>query len=142
MTYETQEYRRHHGRARLAWPFIIGLGSLALLEPVTHALGLFGEMHPGARHFAILAGVSVIWLALVAYVRPPRPFLTVILAGACYVTVVATAGLIVGPLIGIGGGSPGLWVFPIAVVSMASTHMIWFVVVAAIAHVVTREAPQ
>ncbi|MCW4355015.1 hypothetical protein ONR57_17055 [Hoyosella sp. YIM 151337] len=135
MTYSTPDAVQRRAHPRLAWPFIAGLGALALVEPAVHALGLFESVHPAARHFAVLAAVSGVWLALIAYVRPPRPFVTVVLAGVCYVVVLATVGLVVGPVLGISDGSPGLWVLPIAIVSMASTHMLWFVLVGALAHV-------
>lgn len=136
MTYETYEPATGRQRPRLAWSFIFGLGALALAEPVVHAMGLLESMHPAARHFATLAAVSAVWLVLIAYVRPSRPFLTVMAAGLVYIAVIASAGLIVGPVLGMSDGSPGLWVFPIAVISMASTHLLWFALVGGIAQLI------
>lgn len=69
------------GRALSPW-LIIGLAALAVPRVVAHDLELVA---PGSIANLLLVFVPpLIWLAVVLWQHPPRPFLTYLLIGVCY----------------------------------------------------------
>jgi hypothetical protein len=72
---------RSQGRALSPW-LIIGLAALAVPRVIAHDLEL---VSPGGIANQLLVFIPpLIWLAVVLWQRPPRPFLTYLLIGVCY----------------------------------------------------------
>ena len=113
---------------KLSWPLIAGLGSLALLWPLTALLG-FDSGAP--RALILLALTAVIWIGVVGLGRVARPILTLALAGLGYAVISLVVSLIVGA-----GGPFGAG--PQAVIGALVTQTLWGVVAGLIAAVVQR----
>lgn len=78
---------------RLSWPTVLGLGSMALLWPLTGLLGL-GSGLP--RALTILGLTALVWVAVVGLGRVARPVLTLTLAGLTFGVVAAVVSALVG----------------------------------------------
>lgn len=92
--------------APLAWPTVLGLGSLALLWPLTALLLPDGGGVP--RALAILAVTTLVWVGVVGLGRVPRPVLTLTLTGLVFGIVAAA----VSALVGVDGDRPAWALVP------------------------------
>lgn len=92
--------------APLAWPTVLGLGSLALLWPLTALLLPDGGGVP--RALAILAVTTLVWVGVVGLGRVPRPVLTLTLTGLVFGVVAA----VVSALVGVDGDRPAWALVP------------------------------
>ncbi|PGH43267.1 hypothetical protein COO58_01555 [Micromonospora sp. WMMA1996] len=65
-----------------SWPALVGLAGLAAPRVALHDLDVVPE---GTVVAALLAvGPPLVWVAVVLWRRPPRPFLTLVVVGALY----------------------------------------------------------
>ncbi|MET7832076.1 hypothetical protein ABZS44_04545 [Micromonospora sediminicola] len=65
-----------------SWPALVGLAALAAPRVALHDLDVVPE---GTVVAALLAvGPPLVWVAVVLWRRPPRPFLTLVVVGALY----------------------------------------------------------
>ncbi|MBD5787892.1 hypothetical protein IF650_17170 [Cellulosimicrobium terreum] len=84
---------------RLSWPVVLGLGSMALLWPLT---GLLGLGYGAPRALTILGLTAAVWIGVVGLGGVARPVLTLTLAGATF----GVVGTVVSALVGLDGGRP------------------------------------
>ncbi|WP_435736358.1 hypothetical protein V5D56_16425 [Cellulosimicrobium sp. PMB13] len=111
---------------RLSWPTVLGLGSMALLWPLTGLLGL-GSGAP--RALTILGLTALVWIAVVGLGRVARPVLTLTLAGLTFGVVAAA----VSALVGLDGGRAAWTLVPALALST-----FWGLVAGAVAALVQR----
>lgn len=91
------------------WPLVIGLGSLALLWPLTSALGLHELLGGGPRAALLLAVVAAVWIGVVGLGRVARPMATLSLTGLVAGVLVALAALVLGEASGVRAVLVTLW---------------------------------
>lgn len=113
--------------ARLSWPTVLGLGSLALLWPLA-ALLVPDAGGPG-RALTIVGVTALVWVGVVGLGRVPRPVLTLTLAGLVFGVVAAG----VSALVGVDGDRAAWTVLPALVLDTA-----WGAVAGVVAAAVQR----
>lgn len=97
------------GRGSIHWPLVIGLGSLALLWPLTSALGLHELLGGGARAALLLAVIAAVWIGVVGLGRVARPVMTLTLAGVVAGALVALTALVLGDASGVRAVLVTIW---------------------------------
>jgi hypothetical protein len=97
------------------WPFVLGLGALAVLEPLAHLTGLRDALGPAVTTLLVPALVALLWIGWVGFFRVPRPVLTLTLAG----TVSGAVLVLLVPVLGVGPEVDGGTAVLVAVVETA-----------------------
>lgn len=77
---------------RVSWPLVTGLGSLALLWPLTELTGVAGAVGRPAAVLLNVVFVAAVWVGCVGVGRVSRPVLTLTLAGTTYGLVLTVVG--------------------------------------------------
>lgn len=83
--------QRPHPRA----PLVLGLGLLPLTVGLTRIVGLPDLLGPAGGPAALVALVTVAWVAIVGWGRVPRPVATLTLAGVAAAAYIAVFGAVV-----------------------------------------------
>lgn len=108
----------------LNWPLIVGLGTLALIRPLTRIaesqLGI--ENHP-AVPITLTVFISFVWVAAVGLSRNPAPVSTLIFAGLAYGVISIILSGILSPIID--GHLDGPLANPIAIVPILAINATW-----------------
>lgn len=108
----------------LRWPWILGLGSLALVRPIVRIVqDLAGVDSSLAATVGITAGVTAVWVVAVGCSRVAAPVLTLTCAGVVYgVLAVALSGVL-SPILE--GELAGPIANPIAIVPVLGLNAGW-----------------
>ncbi len=88
------------------WPLVLGLGSMALLWPLTALTGVGGTGAP--RALGIVGLTALVWIGVVGFGRVARPVLTLTLAGLVF-GLVATAMSFAFGGVGLPGENAAAW---------------------------------
>ncbi len=80
----------------MSWPLVLGLGSLALLWPLTELVGAPAALGPLGTVLLNVVVVAVIWIGGVGLARVPHPVRTLTLAGVVYGSVLMLMWLVLG----------------------------------------------
>lgn len=92
--------------AGIQWPLVLGLGSMALLWPLTALTGIGGTGAP--RALAIVGFTALVWIAVVGFGRVARPVLTLTLTGVVFGLVAMAASIVFGG-VGLPGEDAAAW---------------------------------
>ncbi|NNH75793.1 hypothetical protein HLB23_39090 [Nocardia uniformis] len=121
----------------LHWPLILGLGTLALIRPLSRIIEnrANADLSPQLP-IAMTLGITVVWIAAVAYARVRQPVLTLICAGLTY-GVLAIVLSAIGSLV-MSGRLEGPLATPIAIAPVLLVNAIWGLFAGVIALVIAR----
>jgi hypothetical protein len=88
------------------WPLVFGLGSMALLWPLTALTGIGGTGAP--RALAIVGLTVLVWIGVVGLGRVARPVLTLTLTGLVFGLIAIATSLVFGG-VGLPGEDAAAW---------------------------------
>jgi hypothetical protein len=108
---------------QLHWPLIVGLGALALIQPVMKVIGLMDHLGRPFGPILMTALISLVWLVIVVLVRIREPLLTLAFTGLAYGAFAILISVILSPMLT--GQLTGPSTNPVAIVSVLFTNAIW-----------------
>ncbi|WP_028662183.1 hypothetical protein [Saccharomonospora iraqiensis] len=118
-------------------PLILGLGTLALIRPLTRVVeSQLGIEHHPAVTISITVVITVVWIAAVGLTRNTAPVLTLVLAGLVYgVLSIALSGVL-SPILS--GSLRGPLANPVAIIPVLATNAAWGLVAGSLALALQR----
>jgi hypothetical protein len=108
---------------QLHWPLIVGLGALALIQPVMNVTGLMERLGRPFGPILVTVLISLAWLAIVVLARIREPLLTLVFTGLTYGAFAILISAILSPILM--GQLIGPITNPVAIVSVLITNAIW-----------------
>ena len=109
----------------LHWPFVVGLGALALVRPLMNIVGLTDELGRPLIPLLLTLVISGVWIAVVGLSRVPEPMLTLVFAGLVYAGLSTVLSAILSPIIEGELQGPLATPLGIGVLSVLLVNAIW-----------------
>jgi hypothetical protein len=106
MTSNSSSTTRPLTASGVQWPLVLGLGSMALLWPLTALTGIGGEGAP--RALTVVGLTALVWVGVVGLGRVPRPVLTLTLSGLVFGLVAMGTSVVLGG-VGLPGEDAAAW---------------------------------
>lgn len=121
---------------KLHWPFILGLGALALIRPIMSMLGWLEAIGQPIASITVTIVISFVWLAIVVRARVSQPLLTLMFTGMSYGVFAIILSAILSPILT--GRLQGPVTNPFAIISVLMTNAIWGLIVGLLASGIMR----
>ena len=124
--------------AQVQWPFVVGLGAVALIRPLLNITGLMELLGRPGGPIVVTLLISAVWLAVVVGAGLRAPLLTLVLAGIAYGVFSIVLSAVLSPILA--GELAGPLTNPAAVVAVLITNALWGAIVGLLAIGVRRLA--
>ncbi|SDD83089.1 hypothetical protein SAMN02799630_04227 [Paenibacillus sp. UNCCL117] len=119
------------------WPFILGLGAIALIRPVMKMTGIMDILGQQFGSILMTILISLAWLVIVLVKKTPNPVAVLVCAGLSYALFAIIVSGILSPILD--GKLQGPLTNPLAIVSVFSTNAIWGLLVGGLAKALGRK---
>ncbi|WP_228813191.1 hypothetical protein [Nocardia otitidiscaviarum] len=111
-------------RRRLNWPFIFGLGALAMTRPLARIVeDRAGIEFPALTPLLMTLAITVVWIVAVGSSRVREPVLTLVLAGLTYGVLAIVISAVFSPILL--GEFAGPLANPIAIPQVLMVNALW-----------------
>lgn len=115
----------------LHWPLIIGLGTLAMVRPLSSIVGLTDLLGQPGTSLTLTVLISLAWICTVGFSQVTRPVATLVAAGLVYAVLAALLSAVLTPVLG--GELQGPLTNPFALVALLVTNAVWGLVTGVLA---------
>ncbi|GAB3746693.1 hypothetical protein [Microlunatus parietis] len=122
---------------KLHWPLILGLATLALVQPLVGMITAAGGV-PAAPpvRVGLAIMISIVWIAVVGLTRVRHPVLTLVVAGISYGVFETVLSGVMSPVLT--GDLRGPLAMPWTIIAVLITNAIWGAIAGLLALAVQR----